>query len=97
MASRYNQNAALYLVYDSTNIRLSHAPNYQSTGARAKRRLTLDGDEVSPALVGDGLGEQRLSASGRAVEQRSLRSAHAELLELVRVLHRVLLFSQQKK
>lgn len=52
--------------------------------------LTLDGDEVGAAFVGDGLSEERLTATRGAVEQRPLGSAHTELLELVGVLHRVL-------
>ena len=57
---------------------------------RVHQYLTLNGDEVGAALVGDCLGEERLTATRGAVEQRPLRSAHAELLELVSVLNRVL-------
>lgn len=52
--------------------------------------LTLDGDEVGTALVGDGLGQESLTAPRGSVEQRPLGSAHAEFLELVSVLHGVL-------
>lgn len=51
---------------------------------------TLDRDKVRLALVRDRLGEQRLSRSGRAVEQDTLRRRHAVLEELFRVLDRVL-------
>merc|ERR1719488_452295 len=54
----------------------------------------LDRDEVGLALVGDGLGEERLAAARRAVEEHALRRRHPELLELVGeldgVLHRLL-------
>jgi hypothetical protein len=49
---------------------------------------SLDGDEVGAALVGDCLGEQGLAASGRTVEEDSLRGLHAELVELFGVFDR---------
>mmetsp|Transcript_24647 Transcript_24647/g.39055 ORF Transcript_24647/g.39055 Transcript_24647/m.39055 type:complete len:588 (+) Transcript_24647:303-2066(+) len=58
-------------------------PHGQQLGA-------LHGDEVRLALVGHRLGHQGLAAAGRPVEEHALRGAHAELLKLVRVLHRVL-------
>lgn len=54
------------------------------------RSLTLDGDKVCLALVGHRLGHERLSAAGGPVEENASRGGHAELLELLRVLHRVL-------
>ena len=45
---------------------------------RKKNKIYLDGNEVSLTFVSDGLGEQRLSTSGRAVEQHSARGLHAE-------------------
>lgn len=52
--------------------------------------LTLDGNEVRLALVGDGLGHQRLSAARGAVEENTPGGRHAELFELLRVFHGVL-------
>ena len=49
---------------------------------------SLDGDEVGTALVGDCLGEQGLAASGRTVEEDSLRGLHAELVEFFGVFDR---------
>ena len=43
----------------------------------AQRLHTFDGDEVSPALVGDGLRQQRLSAPGRAVQEHASRYRQA--------------------
>mmetsp|Transcript_2596 Transcript_2596/g.7814 ORF Transcript_2596/g.7814 Transcript_2596/m.7814 type:complete len:353 (+) Transcript_2596:315-1373(+) len=51
---------------------------------------TLDGDEVGLALVGNGLCEERLSASRGSVEQHSLRWLHSKLLKHFRMLHGVL-------
>ena len=51
---------------------------------------SLDRDEVGLALVGDGLGHEGLTATGRAVEQHTLGGAHAELLELFGVLDGIL-------
>ena len=42
------------------------------TEPHRKQLWALDRDEVGLALVGDGLGEQRLAAAGRAVEQYAL-------------------------
>ena len=50
----------------------------------------LDGDEVGLALVGYGLGHEGLAASRGSVEEHSLAGAHAELLELLRMLDGVL-------
>ena len=50
----------------------------------------FDRDEVGLALTGDRLRQQRLSASGRPIEEDAARRFHAELEELVRMLHRVL-------
>ena len=50
----------------------------------------LDADEVGLALVGDCLGEQRLAAAWRAVEEHAFGRVHAEELKLVRVLYRIL-------
>lgn len=52
--------------------------------------LTLDRDEVGLAFVGHGFGHERLSAPRGAVEQNTPGRRHAELLELLRVLHGVL-------
>jgi hypothetical protein len=41
--------------------------------ARVRTNTHLDGDEIGAALVGDGLGEQRLAAAGGTVEQHALR------------------------
>lgn len=46
-------------------------------------------NEVGAALVGDGLGNQGLATSRRAVQQRALGGLHAELEELLRVLYGV--------
>lgn len=51
---------------------------------------TLDADEVGLALVGNGLGEQGLTAARRSVEQHALGGSHAELEELLWVLDGVL-------
>ena len=50
----------------------------------------LDGDEVSLALVGNGLGQKSFPATRGPVEQNPLRGGHPKLEELLRVLHRVL-------
>mmetsp|Transcript_12337 Transcript_12337/g.18993 ORF Transcript_12337/g.18993 Transcript_12337/m.18993 type:complete len:771 (-) Transcript_12337:482-2794(-) len=72
------------LVEEVAHISLGLAePHGQQLGA-------LHGDEVRVALVGDGLGQQGLAAAGRPVEEHALGGAHAELLELARVLHGVL-------
>lgn len=41
------------------------------------RRRTFDGNEVSPTLVGDGLREQSLAASRRAVQEHTGRNRQA--------------------
>mmetsp|Transcript_9916 Transcript_9916/g.21409 ORF Transcript_9916/g.21409 Transcript_9916/m.21409 type:complete len:275 (-) Transcript_9916:58-882(-) len=51
---------------------------------------TLDADEVGTALVRDGLGQERLTAAGRAVEEHALGRVHPELDVLVGVLDGVL-------
>jgi len=51
---------------------------------------SLHGDEVSLALVGDGLRHKGLTAAGRAVEENSLGRGHSKLLELLGVLDGVL-------
>ncbi|GIX64830.1 uncharacterized protein BcabD6B2_42650 [Babesia caballi] len=50
----------------------------------------LDGYEVGVALVRNGLGQQRLAAPGRAIEEHALARGLPELPELLRMLHRVL-------
>eukprot|EP00968_Pinguiococcus_pyrenoidosus_P022664 scaffold3330_cov398-Pinguiococcus_pyrenoidosus.AAC.3 len=50
----------------------------------------LDADEVRPAFVGDGLGQEGLATARGAVEEHALGRVHAELAELVCVLHGVL-------
>ena len=72
------------LVEHVAHVRLRLAePHGEQLGA-------LDRDEVGLALVGDGLGEQRLAAAGRAVEEDAARRRHAELEELLRMLDRIL-------
>ena len=51
---------------------------------------TLDGDEVRLALVGDRLGQERLTTTGWAVEKNTLGWIHSELQELLRMLDWVL-------
>ena len=51
---------------------------------------TFDGHEVHLTLVGDRLGQHRLAAAGRAVEQHALGRLAAEVPEQLRVLDRVL-------
>lgn len=50
----------------------------------------LDGDEVCLAFVGYGFGQQGLAAPRGAVKQDPLGRGHAELQELLGMLHRVL-------
>ena len=50
----------------------------------------LDRDEVRLALVGNRLGQERLPAAGRPVEEHALGRRHAKLLKLLGVLDRVL-------
>jgi hypothetical protein len=50
----------------------------------------LDRDEVGLALVGDGLCQERLTATGWPVEEHAAAGTHAKLEEFLRVLHRVL-------
>ena len=72
------------LLEDVTDIGLGLTePHGEELGA-------LDGDEVGLALVGNGLGHEGLTATGRAVEQHALGGAHAELLELLGMLDGVL-------
>lgn len=48
--------------------------------------ITLDGDEIGAALIGDRLGQQSLSAAGRSIEENALTRGHAELMELLGML-----------
>ena len=52
--------------------------------------MYLDGDEVSLALVGDGLCQQCLATARRTIEQHPLGGSHAKLEELLRMLNWVL-------
>ena len=52
--------------------------------------MYLDGDEVSLALISDGLRQQSLSTARRTIEQHSLGGSHAKLEELLRMFHWVL-------
>ena len=63
----------------------SDSPNHivSSSGPLTEMKLALH-------LVGDGLGEQRLAAAGRAVEEHALGRRHAEALKLARRTDRVL-------
>ena len=58
--------------------------------AQATTRTDLDGDEVGLAFVGNGLGQQRLAAAGRPVEQHPLAGGHSKLQEFFRVFHGIL-------
>ena len=51
---------------------------------------SFDADEVGLALVGDGLGEQGLTATRGSVEKHTLARGHSEFEELFRVLNWVL-------
>lgn len=51
---------------------------------------TLDGDKVGLTLGSDGLGQERLSGTGRTVEQDTSRGRHSVFEELLRVLDGVL-------
>merc|ERR1719440_2620001 len=83
-SSKKSTHGAARLVEELTHVGLRLAkPHRQQLGA-------LDRDEVGLALVGDGLGEERLAAAGRAVEEHALGRRHAELLKLLRELDRVL-------
>ena len=53
-------------------------------------QLTLDGDEVSLALVSHSLRHQRLAAARGAIEQHTPGGRHAEFFELLGVFDRVL-------
>lgn len=50
----------------------------------------LDGDEVSLALISNGLGQQSLTTARRTIEQHSLGRGHTKLQEFLRVFHRIL-------
>mmetsp|Transcript_38871 Transcript_38871/g.99305 ORF Transcript_38871/g.99305 Transcript_38871/m.99305 type:complete len:370 (-) Transcript_38871:1412-2521(-) len=76
------------LVKDLPDVALRLAePHGEELGA-------LDGDEVGLALVGNGLGEERLAASGGPVKEHAARGVHTKLRKLLRVhdgvLHRLL-------
>merc|ERR1719231_2021919 len=72
------------LVEDLAHVRLGLAEPHR------EQLRTLDADEVRLALVRNRLGEERLAAPGRAVEEHALARGHAKLLELLRVLDGVL-------
>ena len=73
-----------YLVKDLPDISL------RLSEPHGEKLRSFDGDEVGLALVGNGLGQQGLTATRGPVEQHSLRRGHTELQELIRVLHWVL-------
>lgn len=78
------ERSRTYFVEDVTDIGLALTePHGQELG-------TLDGDEIGLALVGNGLGQQGLTTSRRAVEEHTTRGLHAKLQELLGMLHRVL-------
>ena len=56
-----------------------------SMGAEPTGSGYLDGDEVSPALIGHRLGEQRFAAARRAEEQDAGRHGQADGRKLLRV------------
>ena len=60
------------------------------TKPHSQKFRTFDADEVSLALVRDRLGEKRLTATRRTVEEHTLGWRHTKLLELFRVFDRVL-------
>mmetsp|Transcript_23619 Transcript_23619/g.50895 ORF Transcript_23619/g.50895 Transcript_23619/m.50895 type:complete len:404 (-) Transcript_23619:1377-2588(-) len=81
---KHTRSRAASFLEELANIRLRLAEPH------GEKLWALNGDEVGGALVGDGLGKQRLAAAWRAVKEDALRRAHAELLELVGVVDRVL-------
>merc|ERR1719399_1436284 len=75
---------AARLVEELANVGLGLAePHREELGA-------LDRDEVGLALVGDRLGEQRLAAARRAIEEHTLGGLHAKLFKLLGELDGVL-------
>ena len=71
------------LVEELPDARGAEAGEHLDEGRRALRV------EGRAGLVGDGLGQQRLPRSRRAVEEDALRDARAELLEALRVAEEV--------
>jgi hypothetical protein len=55
---------------------VAHAP-LRLAHVLGEQRRTFYGNEIDPALSGDGLGQQRLAAAGRAGQQNSLGRAYA--------------------
>ena len=73
-----------HLVEDISDVSLRFSkPHSEQLGA-------LDGDEVSLALIGDGLSQQSFTTTRRTVEQHSLGWGHTKLEVLVWMLDRVL-------
>ena len=67
-----------------TNIRLGFSEPH------SEKFWTIYRDEVGLALVGNGLGHEGLTATGRTVEEDTLTGGHTELFKLLRMLHGVL-------
>mmetsp|Transcript_14642 Transcript_14642/g.35077 ORF Transcript_14642/g.35077 Transcript_14642/m.35077 type:complete len:430 (+) Transcript_14642:982-2271(+) len=57
-----------------------------TTEPHIQKLRTLDGNEIGSALVGNGLGHEGLTASGRAVEKNTARCLHTKLLKQASVL-----------
>lgn len=73
-----------YLVKDLSDVRLRLSePHGEQLGS-------FDGDEICLALVGDGFGQQSLTATRGTVEKHTLGWGHAKLEELVWMLHWIL-------
>ena len=91
------RSGAARLVEDLTHIGLRLAePHGQQLGALRRYGGGVGGsgkahgDEVGLALVGNGLGQQRLTTARGSVEQYTLGGGHAKLLKLLGVLNGVL-------
>jgi len=69
------------LVEDITNVSL------RLTEPHSEELGSLNGDKVGGALVGNSLGHQGLTATGRAVEKYTLGRLHSEFVELVGMLN----------
>jgi hypothetical protein len=54
------------------------------------RETYLDTDEICLTLIGNGLGQQRLTSTRRSIEENTFAGRHSILQELLGMLDRVL-------
>lgn len=83
----FDQSPCLVKDLSDVGLRLSK-PHGEQLGS-------FDGDEVCLALVGNGFGQQSLTAARGPIEQHAFGWCHSKLEELVWVLHWVLVCNTQ--